>query len=93
MQSLLFDPPRTTATRFSPLASTLTAVPVPIAPPLYAAAAHPPPPYQAARAPSSRSIMRTFSITGIVHEYDRVMGRVNDGSSLSSALDEERLSV
>ena len=37
--------------------------------------------------------MRTFSILGIVSEYDRVMRRVNDGSSLTSALDEESLSV
>jgi len=37
--------------------------------------------------------MRTISILGIVSEYDRVMRRVNDGSSLTSALDEESLSV
>ena len=86
MQPLLFDLLGPTllaplTTRSSHLAVTPAAVPTPysyLSPTIRSAAAHPPTPYQAARAPLSRSTMRTFSIPGIVHEYDH---RPRDGAS------------
>ena len=47
----------------------------------------------AVAAPANAGPARTLSITGAVSEYDRILSRVNAGSSLTDALQAERISL
>ena len=73
----------------APVAAPIAAAaPVPAAPGAVAALAP-----VAVAAPVTAGPARTLSITGAVSEYDRILSRVNAGSSLTDALQAERLSL
>ena len=65
--------------------------PVPAAAPSPVAAAAPAP--VAVEAPATAGPARTFSITGAVSKYDRILSRVHAGSSLTDALQAVRISL